>query len=111
MIFTPLNRFGNIFFPFLKCDDTTPYDTHLLYVHNVGLLPKKTYYCVPKFNFNKVYEVIIPSREDWKRRRHRIADTINIFTYGSKLNNQIGGAVYSAEMGICNSLRLPDKKR
>ena len=55
-----------------------------------------------------MYEVIIPSREDWKRRPHRMADTINIFTDGSKLNNQAGRGVYSAEMGIYESFRLPD---
>ena len=38
-----------------------------------------------------MYEVIMPSREDWNRRPHRIADTINIFTDDSKLNNQVGG--------------------
>ena len=64
---------------------------HSPIIHNSSSLPKKTVYCVLKLNFNKVYEVIIPSREDWKRRPHRIADTINIFTDGSKLNNQVGG--------------------
>ena len=60
-------------------------------MHNISSLPKETDYCVPKLNFNKVYEVIIPCREDWKRRPHRIADTINIFTDGLKLNNHVGG--------------------
>ena len=49
----------------------------------------------------------IPAR-DWKSLPHRIADTINIFMDGSKLNNQVGGGVYSAEMGIYESFRLPD---
>ena len=35
-------------------------------------------------------------------------DTINFFTDGSKLNNQVGGGVYSTEMGIYVSFRLPD---
>ena len=58
---------------------------HSSIIHKFSSLPKKTDYCVPKLNFHKVYEVIIPSREDWKRRPHRITDTINIFTGGSKL--------------------------
>ena len=52
---------------------------HSSFIHNFSSLPKKTDYCAPKLNFNKVYEVIIPSREDSKRRPHRLADTINIF--------------------------------
>ena len=62
--------------------------------HNFSSLPKKPDYCVPKLNCNKVYEVMIPSREDSKRRSHRIADTINIFTDGSKLNIQVEGREY-----------------
>ena len=34
---------------------------HSSIIHNFSSLPKKTDYCVPKLNFNKVYEVIIPS--------------------------------------------------
>ena len=67
----------------------------IIIIHDVSSLPKETDYCVPKLNFNNSYEVIIS----------RIADTIRIYTDGSKLNNR---GVYSAEMEIYDSFRLPD---
>ena len=60
---------------------------HSSITHNASSLPIDTDYCVPKLNFNKAYKVIIPLRDDWKRRPHQVADTINIFTDGSKLQN------------------------
>ena len=64
---------------------------------------KKNYY--KNYKYVKIYFLLfIPDREDCKIRAHRIAATINIFT---ELNNQVGGGVYSAEMAIYDSFRLP----
>ena len=62
--------------------------------------------CIQKLQF--VMKIYSMSRADWKRRPHRIADRINVFTDGSKINNQLGGGVYSAEMWIYENFRLPE---
>ena len=71
-------------------------------------LPQKTDYCKSELTFDKEYKVRVPTREEWKTLPHSMANAINFYTDGSKLNKQVGGGVYSPELEVYESFRLPD---
>jgi ribonuclease HI len=50
----------------------------------------------------------IPSREEWVEKEHEQYGTTNIFTDGSKLAEQVGFGIFSSDIGINQSHRIPD---
>ncbi|XP_017468200.1 PREDICTED: uncharacterized protein LOC108360437 [Rhagoletis zephyria] len=71
-------------------------------------LPSTKDYCVPRLTFTKGYSVTLPSRESWLEGVPGSRDAIRFYTDGSKLENRVGGGVYSEKLGIKRSFRLPD---
>lgn len=72
-------------------------------------IPETTDYCNPtEVHLHKSFSVVIPTREDWDNGTWDYSDKIGIFTDGSKLNEQVGGGVYSKEFDTKLSFRLPD---
>ncbi|XP_044248759.1 uncharacterized protein [Drosophila takahashii] len=57
---------------------------------------------------NQRYIPHIPTRSEWDHLPHQIENAVNIYTDGSKLNLQTGGGVFSPELDIKVSFRLPD---
>ena len=49
----------------------------------------------------------IPTRDDWNNLPHLKVNSINIFTDGPKFD-KLGGGVFSTELQIETSFRLPD---
>lgn len=54
------------------------------------------------------FTTIIPSKEDWDNGLINCNKGISIYTDGSKLNDKVGGGVYSEKLGTSISFRLPD---
>jgi len=52
--------------------------------------------------------VAFRTRTDWDNVPHQFVNAVNIYTDGSKLNSQTGGGVFSPELDIKVSFRLPD---
>jgi len=71
-------------------------------------LPRSTDYVPPIVNFERRYKIFIPTRTDWDNLPHQFENAVNIYTDGSKLNFQTGGGVFSPELDIKVSIRLPD---
>jgi len=63
---------------------------------------------VPVVNFELSYKIFIPTHTDWDNLPHQFENAVNIYTDGSKLNSQTGGGVFSTELDIKVSFRLPD---
>ena len=62
----------------------------------------------PVIQLQKDFQTIYPTREDWKNPTNFLGEAICIFTDGSKINESAGAGVYSEELNIKQSLRLPD---
>jgi len=71
-------------------------------------LPHSTDYVPPIVNFERRYKIFIPTRTDWDNLPHQFENVVNIYTDGSKLNSQTGGGVFTPELDIKVSFRLPD---
>jgi len=71
-------------------------------------LPRRTDYVPPIVNFKRSYKIFIPTRKDWDNLPHQFENAVNIYTDGSKLNSQTVGGVFSPELDIKVSFRLPD---
>jgi len=71
-------------------------------------LPHSTDYVPPIDNFERRYKTFIPTRTDWDNVPHQFENAVNIYTYGSNPNSQTGGGVFSPELDIKVSFRLPD---
>jgi len=54
------------------------------------------------------FEALIPDREEWEQGRPGTTDEICFYTDGSKLEGQVGAGVYSEQLDIRKSFRLPD---
>jgi len=52
-----------------------------------------------------------PDREEWEQGRPGTTDVICFYTDGSKLEGIVGGGVYSEQLNIRKSFRLPSSKR
>jgi len=71
-------------------------------------LPRSTDYVPPKVNFERRYKIFIPTRTDWDNLPHQFENAVNIYTDSFKLNSQTGGEVFSPELDLKFSFRLPD---
>ncbi|XP_044248539.1 uncharacterized protein [Drosophila takahashii] len=81
---------------------------HSRILTNQRYIPHRTDYVLPTVNFEKTYKVLIPTRSEWDHLPHQIENAVNIYTDGSKLNLQTGGGVFSPELDIKVSFRLPE---
>jgi len=87
---------------------TTGSTGHSSILTNQISIPRITDYVPPIVNFERRYQIFIPTRSYWDNLPHQFENTVNIYTDGSKLNSQTGGAVFSPELDIKVSFRLPD---
>ncbi|KAL7723347.1 hypothetical protein ACLKA6_009061, partial [Drosophila palustris] len=62
-------------------------------------IPPKTDYCLPTEHITP-FRTLIPRREEWKAGSPGYPDALSFYTDGSKLNNQLGGGVFSQQLGI-----------
>jgi len=73
---------------------------------NSRYVPQKTDYCMLTEHIEAPFTVIIPQREEWENNTPGNARAINFYTDGSKLDNRVGGEVYSQELHLNLSFRL-----
>ena len=71
-------------------------------------IPKKTDYSIPIISISPSFFTHFPSREDWNTGTPGPPNSTHIYTDGSKLNDRTGGGVFSNELNIKHSFRLPD---
>lgn len=65
--------------------------------------------CAPSMSlFERHFTTMIPSRESWMMGIPGGEASINFYTDGSKLHEQVGFGVYSEELGLSLARRLPD---
>jgi len=69
-------------------------------------IPKITDLCKSIEYSHTPFEALISDREEWEQSRPGTTDAICL--YGSKLEGQVGGGVYSEQLNIRKSFRLPD---
>ena len=79
----------------------------LLLPKEVKLLP--TDYTPPVMDFEKKFKTIVPSRTDWKSEAPAKDYDIALYTDGSKMEPGDGAGVFSEELGIRESYRLPER--
>ncbi|XP_070854745.1 uncharacterized protein [Drosophila suzukii] len=72
------------------------------------MIPPSTDLCKPIEYIHTPFEALLPTREDWEQGQPGPTEAVNFYTDGSKLNNQVGGAIYSEQLNIRKSFRLPD---
>jgi len=61
-----------------------------------------------EIKLKKDFQTIYPTRNDWNDPPNFIGEAVCIFTDGSKINNLAGAGVFSEDMDINQSFRLPD---
>jgi len=71
-------------------------------------IPKITDLCKSIEYSRTPFEALIPDREEWEQGRPGTTDEICFYTDGSKLEGQVGAGVYSEQLDIRKSFRLPD---
>jgi len=71
-------------------------------------IPKITDLCKSIEYSYTPFEALIPDREEWEQGRPASTDAICFYTDGSKLEGHVGGGVYSEQLDIRKSFRLPD---
>jgi len=71
------------------------------------LIPKKTDLCKSLEYSHAPFEALIPDREEWEQNRTGTSDAIGFYTDGSKLEGHVVGGVYSEQLDIRKSFRLP----
>ena len=64
-------------------------------------------YTVPRPSWDKEYSTLIPTREGWENGLS-LENPTEIYTDGSKLNGKVGSGVFSSDLNIALSIRLPD---
>jgi len=74
-------------------------------------IPPSTDLCKPIEYIHTPFEAVLPTREDWEQGQPGPTEAVNFYTDGSKLNNQVGGGIYSEQLNIRKSFRLPDNIR
>jgi len=72
------------------------------------MIPPSTDLCKPIEYIHTPFEALLPTREDWEQGQPGPTKAVNFYTDGSKLNNQVGGGIYSEQLNIRKSFRLPD---
>jgi len=72
------------------------------------MIPPSTDLCKPIEYIHTPFEALLPTREDWEQGQPGPTEAVNFYTDGSKLNNQVGGGIYSEQLNIRKSFRLPD---
>jgi ribonuclease HI len=70
--------------------------------------PLRVDYATPTCLFDCHYKIVIPSREAWIDGVRTDSGSISFYTDGSKLSDQVGFGVFSQELGLKLSFRLPD---
>lgn len=70
---------------------------------------RTTDYIKPVTNFQRTFRIRIPSREDWTAGSVIQGNAISVFTDGSKMEMGTGSGVYSEDLDIRVSMRLPDE--
>ncbi|KAM8714804.1 hypothetical protein ACLKA7_001208 [Drosophila subpalustris] len=70
-------------------------------------IPRKTDSCMPIEHLNTPFHILIPRREEWVIGPPGETGALSFYTDGSKLNSQVGGGIYSQQLGIHHSFRLP----
>ncbi|XP_043070264.1 uncharacterized protein LOC122322381 [Drosophila grimshawi] len=70
-------------------------------------IPSKTDNCVPVTQRDTPFNIYFPQREEWVHGTPGPPATITFFTDGSKLDNRVGGGVYSGQLNIQLSFSLP----
>ena len=81
---------------------------HSLILKENAIFSPKTDCCVPTEHVTTPFNVLIPRREDWITEPPGHSNALSFYTDGSKLNNQVGGGVFSQKLCINHSFRLPD---
>ncbi|XP_053968462.1 uncharacterized protein LOC128869891 [Anastrepha ludens] len=72
-------------------------------------IPNTTDFCDSVNTYlDRPYTVHFPSREEWVNGLTNNENGVSIYTDGSKLNDQVGGGVYSETIFANLSFRLPD---
>ncbi|XP_070854646.1 uncharacterized protein [Drosophila suzukii] len=72
------------------------------------MIPPSTDLCKPIEYIHTPFEALLPTREDWEQGQPGPIEAVNFYNDGSKLNNQVGGGIYSEQLNIRKSFRLPD---
>ena len=65
-------------------------------------------YCIPSVHLDNKFSTCIPSREDWHSGLVSSSQHISIYTDGSKLDLRVGFGIYSDDLNLRLSFRLPD---
>ncbi|XP_044317430.1 uncharacterized protein LOC123038043 [Drosophila rhopaloa] len=81
---------------------------HAKILQHDKLIPPKTDLCKTREYNHTPFEALIPGREVWDRGRPGSIDAICLYTDGSKLDGHVGGGIYSEQLEIRRSFRLPD---
>jgi len=87
---------------------TTGSTSHSSILTNQISIPHNTDYVPPIVNVERRYKIFICTRADWDNLPHQFENALNICTDGSKPNSQTDGSVFSPELDIKVSFRLPD---
>ena len=81
---------------------------HTKILSNYAIIPEHTDYCVPSEYLFTPFSTFIPDRKEWNGSIPGPRNAIHIYTDGSKLDNHTGGGVFSVDLNINLSFRLPD---
>ena len=82
---------------------------HCMILRKFPFLPITTDFRNPmELNLNPVLNIAFPSREEWERGVVDKEAGISFYTDGSKLDNRVGGGVFSAKLDTKIAFRLPD---
>ena len=82
---------------------------HSRILRKFPVLPITTDFRNPvELNLNPVLNITFPSREEWERDVVDKEEGISFYTDGSKLDNRVGGGVFSAKLDTKIAFRLPD---
>ncbi|XP_043071820.1 uncharacterized protein LOC122322803 [Drosophila grimshawi] len=73
------------------------------------IIPSKTDYCVPVTQLETPFNIYFPQRQEWVHGSPRSTGNQTFFTDVSKLDNRVGGGVYSEQLNIQLSFSLPTR--
>ena len=85
-----------------------PYGHARILNHLPPHLRGRSDYLTPRMDFEKLFKVRFPSRQEWDRGGVVGVFDIEVFTDGSKMDCGVGSGIYSARAGIEEFFRLPD---
>ena len=71
-------------------------------------IPTVTDYCAQTTFYDRKFAISFPSREEWNENNVIYNSHLGIFTDGSKIDNKVGGGVFSEELKTQKSFRIPD---